>query len=46
MSSPRGYGYGYDPTIRNSGTREVLTTSLLGLFLMMMLTTSWWFAMR
>ncbi len=45
MSSPR---LGYDPTcrIRNGGARDVLTTSVLGLFLMMVLTTWWWFAMR
>jgi hypothetical protein len=36
----------YDPNIRNGGARDILTTSLLGLFLMMMLTTSWWYAMR
>ena len=44
MSSPRGY----DPTvrIRNGGARDVLTTSLLGLFLMIVLTTWWWHAMR
>jgi hypothetical protein len=39
MSSP-------NPDIRNSGAREFLTTSLLGLFLMMTLTTWWWYAMR
>ena len=39
MSSP-------NPDIRNSGARELLTTSLLGLFLMMILTTWWWYAMR
>jgi hypothetical protein len=42
MSSPRLY----DPSVRNGGARDVLTTSLLGIFLMMMLTTWWWYAMR
>jgi hypothetical protein len=36
----------YDPRIRNGGARDLLATSLLGLFLMMMLTTWWWYAMR
>ena len=44
MNSPRGYDANI--RIRNGGARDVLTASLLGLFLMMMLTTSWWFAMR
>jgi hypothetical protein len=43
MSSPTRYD---DPRIRNGGARDVLTTSVLGLFLMMMLTTWWWYAMR
>jgi len=42
MSSPRNYG----PWIRNGGTRDALTTTVLGLFLMMVLTTWWWYAMR
>ena len=45
MSSPN-YRYASDPSIRNGGARDVLTATLLGLFLMMTLTTSWWFAMR
>jgi len=35
-----------DPRIRNGGPREALTASLIGLFLMMALTTWWWAAMR
>jgi hypothetical protein len=35
-----------DPDVRNGGAREVLTTSLVGIFLMMILTTWWWYAMR
>ena len=44
MSSP----HGYDPSIRirNGGARDVLLTSVLGIFLMMVLTTWWWHAMR
>jgi hypothetical protein len=44
MSSP--HHDNRDPSIRNSGARDLLSTSLLGLFLMLMLTTWWWYAMR
>jgi hypothetical protein len=44
MSSPRYDNR--DPSIRNSGAHDFLSTALLGLFLMMMLTTWSWYAMR
>ena len=42
MSSP----HSIDARIRNGGPREVLTTSLMGICLMMLLTIWWWYAMR